>query len=306
MSKTAIVTGGCQGIGYANVLHLLSKGWKVVVANRSEKSWESVASTLDPNRTKFVPTDVSSWESQLHMFQEAFKWSGGRIDLYLANAGIADVASLAPEMDLSQPPPRPDVSCMDINTTSVIYGVRLFTYFTRLTRQSLQPSTGGDSFHPKMVVTGSSASLYPFPACPVYTTSKSALEGLVRSVAPALYESDSIALNLLCPGFVPTAMSPKGLKEAWPPEWITPVSTVNRGIDEMIDQEGKVEQDGKSEGTDGVVKVGQVIETARDRVWYRDHIPFADDSQRYCMEQGYKSDGLWQRAIRGELESAST
>lgn len=306
MSKTAIVTGGCQGIGYANVQHLLSKGWRVLVANRSEKAWASVASSLDPERTRFVPTDVSSWESQLHMFEEAFRWSGGRIDLYLANAGIADIVSLALPMDLQQPPPKPDTSCLDINTASVIYGVRLFAYYARLTRQKLKSNnhTNGspnETFNPKMIVTGSSASLYPFPPCPVYSTSKSGLEGLVRSVAPELYESDNIALNLLCPGFVPTAMSPKGLKEAWPPEWITPISTVNRGIDEMIDEAGRVEQDGKSEGKDGIVKFGQVIETARDRVWYRDHVPFADESQQFCMEQGYQRDGLWQRGIRGEL-----
>jgi len=81
MSKTAIVTGGCTAIGYVNVLPLLSKRWKAVVANRSRKAWKSVRSSLDSERTMFVPADISSWESSPHMFEEAFEWSGGRIDL---------------------------------------------------------------------------------------------------------------------------------------------------------------------------------------------------------------------------------
>jgi NAD(P)-dependent dehydrogenase (short-subunit alcohol dehydrogenase family) len=53
------------------------------------------------------------------------------------------------------------------------------------------------------VVTSSIAGISPAPFAPVYSASKHAIIGLVRSLAPAWADS-GITINALCPGFVDT------------------------------------------------------------------------------------------------------
>jgi NAD(P)-dependent dehydrogenase (short-subunit alcohol dehydrogenase family) len=56
-----------------------------------------------------------------------------------------------------------------------------------------------------IVVTSSLAGIAPNPFDPVYSASKHAIIGLVRSLAPALSES-GVTVNAVCPGFVDTPM----------------------------------------------------------------------------------------------------
>jgi 15-hydroxyprostaglandin dehydrogenase (NAD) len=157
-----------------------------------------------------------------------------------------------------------------------------------------------------MILTGSVSAIHPFPPCPQYSASKHAIVGLVRSVGPALLLSDNIAVNCTCPAFIPTPLSPPGLKEAWPQEWITTVDIVARAIRELSDDDGVVNQDGKSDGKNGEVKTGQVVECVIDKLYYREGLPFADESEKFLIEESYFRDGLWQKGIAGELGPRTT
>lgn len=79
---TAVVTGGGRGIGASIARALAGDGWSVVVTARSRDQIEAVA---DEVGGRAVVMDVSDRESVERGFDEV-----GRVDLLVANAGIAD------------------------------------------------------------------------------------------------------------------------------------------------------------------------------------------------------------------------
>lgn len=168
-TKTAIVTGACSGIGLAVTRHLLSKSlpqWRVVLADINSQAYDAIKSTLDPSRHLYVQTDVTSWESNASLFAQAYDWSNERIDFFHANAGTGDKEIIWLPIDLDSPPQKPDLACINVITIAVLYGLKLFVYYTRKTRRTLstssqEQSTAGTSFEPKMVITASSAGQYP-------------------------------------------------------------------------------------------------------------------------------------------------
>ncbi|KAK5446582.1 hypothetical protein LTS15_009514 [Exophiala xenobiotica] len=309
--KTAIVTGGCSGIGLGLVKHLLSKPdsqWRVVIADLRPEAYESIKSSLDPSRHRFIETDISSWDLQAALFNEAFTWSNGRIDFFAANAGIVDAPHILDPSrdDLDSDPVKPNMHCTEVNQTAVFYGLKLFVHYARVTNRAIKEEKAnskhdGVAFNPKMVITSSCTALYPFPIAVQYAATKAALVSLVRSVGKNLLASDNVALNCIMPGYVDTGLVPNEITRLWPEEWVTPLSTMNRAYDELISEEGRVAQDGKSDGRDGKVKAGKAVECSVNRLYYRRGVEFADKSQRFLIEESYKPDGVW---MRGMMERA--
>lgn len=74
-----------------------------------------------------------------------------------------------------------------------------------------------------------------------------------------------------------------------------------RAYEELIAEDGHVEQDGKSDGEDGQVKAGQAVECVVDRLFYRKVPEYADESQRWLIEQSFTPDGVW---VRGMVENS--
>jgi len=310
--KTAIITGACSGIGLALTKHLLAKSdveWRVVLADIRPEAWEEVKSSLDANRVKFIKTDVAVWEDDAHLFKEAYNWETEgfpqhRIDFFAANAGTGDKEHVLQPFDLDEEPQKPNTLCMDVNITAVLYGLKLFVHYARKTKRELAQSdsakgaapTQQPPFNPKMVITASCVGQYPFSIAPQYAASKHACVGLARSVGDPLLRHENIAVNCIMPAFVATPIIPGRLAQMWPQEYLTPLSTMCRAYDELADVDGKVVQDGKSDGKDGVVKVGQSVECVIDKLYYRTHVPPADESQAFLLkESGH--DGLWAKAI---------
>ena len=284
--------------------HFLAKTspqWRVVLADINAKGYEAVKGSLDADRTLFVETDVTDWDSHAALFVKAYEFSNKQIDFFHANAGIADKEFILQPFDLDQPPQKPNLQCLDVNLISVFYGLKLFIHYARKTRTAQGSANGHSSttFHPKMVITASCAGQYPFELAPQYAATKAACINLTRSAAPAMYKHDDIALNCLMPAFLATNILPKELVQAWPQKWITPTSTVCRAIDECISEKGEIVQDSKSDGKNGEVKVAQSLEVAVDKLYYRTHVPFADESQRFIIEEATE-DGLWGRVF-GEV-----
>ena len=119
----------------------------------------------------FEVTDPAAWEAV------------GAVDLACLNAGI--LTSTTDIRTLAYDDYRRAVS---VNVDGVVLGVRRLA----------QVMTGGS-----IVVTASLAGLVGMPLDPVYSLTKHAVVGFVRSVAPRLA---ALRINAICPGIADTPM----------------------------------------------------------------------------------------------------
>ena len=277
--KTAIVTGACSGIGLELTRHLLSQkdtDWRVLLADINLDAFSKISSTLDSSRTHFVRTDVSSWTDASTMFKTAFDWPGpdqGRIDFFAANAGIGDRERVFAHFDLDAEPTEPNLKCLDVNLSSAFFGLKLFIHYARKAQRS-----SPHDFNPNMVITASSASLYPFSFAPQYCASKHGLLGLTRSVT-SLLRDDNIAVNCICPAFVATNLAPPGIVESCPPERLTPMSTIVRAFDELNVQRKER-------------KTGQAVECVEGELYYRDPVEFMCEGSKWLNDEKTNG-GFW-------------
>jgi NAD(P)-dependent dehydrogenase (short-subunit alcohol dehydrogenase family) len=132
--------------------------------------------------TGFDVTDPTAWQSV------------DRVDLACLNAGVTtNTASLA---ELTAEEYQRVVA---VNVDGVVYGVR------RLAREM----EDGDA----IVVTASLAGLIGVDSDPIYSLTKHAVVGFVRSVAPQLAER-GIRIKAVCPGFADTPMVAGKLRES--------------------------------------------------------------------------------------------
>lgn len=117
-----------------------------------------------------------------------------RVDLGCLNAGVVtETASLA---ELTDEEYRRVVA---VNVDGVVFGVRRLALVMR----------DGDA----IVVTASLAGLTGVEGDPIYSLTKHAVVGFVRSVAPQLAEL-GIRINAVCPGFADTPMVASELRES--------------------------------------------------------------------------------------------
>ena len=86
--KTALVTGGIQGIGQSITNNLLNEGVQVLATSRSKIAIEKSKDRILKNKGKFIPIhcDVSN-ESQLEQFLDLITNEGYEIDILVNNAG---------------------------------------------------------------------------------------------------------------------------------------------------------------------------------------------------------------------------
>ena len=126
--------------------------------------------------TGFDVSDPAAWDAV------------GEVDFAFLNAGVGgssdDLAGYR--------------RMLGTNVDGVVFGVRRLA-------QVMKP--GGT-----IVATASLAGLVPMPADPIYTLTKHAVVGYVRSVAPHLAEGE-IRINAVCPGFVDTPIVTAELRE---------------------------------------------------------------------------------------------
>ncbi|CZR57334.1 uncharacterized protein PAC_07223 [Phialocephala subalpina] len=89
-SKTAIITGGANGIGAEVVRLFHSHGANVVIADlpSSEPAAVSLISTLS-SRVIFVPTDILNWQNMISLFKQTIS-TFGSVEIVVANAGIME------------------------------------------------------------------------------------------------------------------------------------------------------------------------------------------------------------------------
>jgi NAD(P)-dependent dehydrogenase (short-subunit alcohol dehydrogenase family) len=187
----ALVTGGNGGLGLAMAKGLVKAGAKVAIWGRNaEKNARAVAEleSLGGVAAAFA-CDVTSQSSSADAFAATISHYG-KIDSCFANAGGSGVRG--PFHTLS----REDWTItIDLNLQSVINSFQLAI------RHWLERKAPG-----KLIVTSSVAGVLGIPGGAGYSTTKAAVQGLVRALAIE-YGRAGIQANAILPGFIETEMS---------------------------------------------------------------------------------------------------
>jgi NAD(P)-dependent dehydrogenase (short-subunit alcohol dehydrogenase family) len=182
--RVAVVTGGASGIGRATAVRLAEEGATVVVADIDAAGARKVADDVGGSAFELDVTEPVAWQQLV----EHLTGPVGGVDIAFLNAGVATgedrITALTDEAYRR---------IMGINVDGVVFGVRALV--------PLLARRGGGA----IVATSSLAGVIGFAPDPIYTLTKHAVVGLVRSLAPQL-ERDGITINAICPGITDTPL----------------------------------------------------------------------------------------------------
>lgn len=198
--QVALITGAGAGIGQASALEFARHGARVVVSDIDEESGTSTTSMIRDRGgdAVFVPADISR-ESDVAELVRAGVERWGRLDFAHNNAGVATgVFSALHETSVEE-----FDRIIDVNYRGVFLCMKY--QIPHLLEQERSA----------IVVTASRASFSGGPGSSPYTSSKHAVDGLVKSAALE-YASRGLRVNAICPSYTETAMTlrhPKRLRD---------------------------------------------------------------------------------------------
>ncbi|HZB91594.1 MAG TPA: SDR family oxidoreductase [Stellaceae bacterium] len=187
--KTALVTGASRGIGRASALALAKAGAQVLVHyGRGAAEAEAVVKEIRNagGRAEAVAADLATPEGPHRLAAEVRRIVGDRLDILVANAGIAKAAV--------------------IEETTVEDFDRLFAVNVRapfFLVQQLLPILGSGS---SVILLSSLAAHASVGTLAAYAATKGAIDTLVKHFAAAL-GARGIRVNAVAPGVVETDMS---------------------------------------------------------------------------------------------------
>lgn len=186
-NKTAYITGGTKGIGYAVAEALLQSGANAIITSRSDQAAKEAADQLNaaghPGKALGVEADVRNLDSQQAAVAagvEAF----GSVDFVIANAGVGH---FAPIQELT---PEQWQETIDINLTGVFYSVKA----------SLEQLTKHKGY---LITIASLAGTNFFPKGSAYNASKFGLVGFTQAVMMDLRQQ-GVKVSTIMPGSVST------------------------------------------------------------------------------------------------------
>jgi len=180
--KVAVITGGNSGIGLATALEFQAQGAQVVVFGRSRETLDQAAAKLGP-AALVVQGDVRRLADIDRLFAET-KARFGRVDVLIANAGIA---KFAPIDSLSE--------ALFDELNDIHYKGAFFTVQKAL---PLMPDGGAI-----VLVSSADADKQGRVGTSIYTACKAAVRALARSLAVELVPR-RIRVNVLRPGMTDT------------------------------------------------------------------------------------------------------
>jgi len=186
--KVAWVSGANKGIG-AGIARLFAReGAKVAMIGRTSSEGEALAAEIKNagGEAFFFRCDVMEEEDIKNSIEETLV-RYGRLDILVNNAGIVDVRMLheytVEEWD----------RVMDLNVRSVFLSFKYAFPYLKAHKKGY------------VINIGSISSFVGQDETPVYTTSKSAMLGLSRSIGLD-YARYGIRCNCVCPGITETPM----------------------------------------------------------------------------------------------------
>lgn len=185
--KTALISGGGEGIGRATALLFAKEGAKVGIMGRTKAKLEQVVKEAEgTGEITALEGDVSS-DADAKRVVEDFYNKYGRIDILFNNAGILEGGTVVTTtMDVWD-------RTIDIN----VKGVFLMSKYA----VPLMAKHGGGSIINNSSVLG----MVGMENCVAYNASKGAVRQITRSMALD-HAKENIRVNSICPGYIKTKM----------------------------------------------------------------------------------------------------
>ena len=190
-NSVAVVTGSARGIGQGIAQRLGADGHQVIVADlpsMQDGVNETVAAIEKAGgKATGAEVDVTDEESLSRLVEVAVD-AGGKLDVFVANAGIAQVEPL---IDYSK---ADFEKIVDVNLTGV------FLSYRAAAKQMIEQGNGG-----KIIGAASIVAFRPFALLSPYSATKWAVRGLTQGAAME-WAKHGITVNAYGPGIVGTAM----------------------------------------------------------------------------------------------------
>lgn len=188
--RTAVVTGGCSGIGLATVRRFVEEGARVVIGDIDDASGEALVAELGGSDVAtYVHVDVTSKEEVDALFRTAMD-TYGSVDIAFNNAGISppeDDSILDTDLDAWR-------RVQEVNLTSVYLCCKAaLPYMLEQKRGSIINTA---SF---VAVMGAATSQIS------YSASKGGVLSMSRELG-VQFAREGVRVNALCPGPVNTPL----------------------------------------------------------------------------------------------------
>jgi NAD(P)-dependent dehydrogenase (short-subunit alcohol dehydrogenase family) len=187
--KTAVITGGANGIGFATATEFARRGARIVLADVDKPALEQAVAHLHGQGfdAHAVTCDVRQLDQMVHLADESFRLLG-QVDIVFSNAGIVVAGPIA---QMTHDDWR---WVIDIDLWGSIHAVEAF--LPRL----LEQGAGGH-----IAFTASFAGLVPNVGLGAYSVAKYGVVSLAETLAREVKEQ-GIGVSVLCPMVVETKL----------------------------------------------------------------------------------------------------
>src|SRR6266481_8561403 len=181
--KTAVITGGTEGIGLATAKRFVEEGAYVFITGRRQKELDEAVKAIGAN-VSGVQGDIAQLADLDRLYETVAKVKR-RIDIVFANAGVGEFAPFG--------------------AVTEEHFDRLFNINVRGTLFTVQKALPVLNDGGSIILTGSVASAKGTPAFTVYGASKAAIRNFVRGWTVELQDR-RIRCNVLSPGPIATPL----------------------------------------------------------------------------------------------------
>ncbi|WKZ61038.1 MAG: glucose 1-dehydrogenase [Cyclobacteriaceae bacterium] len=188
--KIAIVTGGSSGIGFAIARKFSQQGIHTIILGRDEQKLNEAVALLGSNG-EAIAFDVTNLNSIPELIKKIIN-QHGQVDVLVNNAGINLKKSALEVTD------QEFQQILLTNLTSVFA-------LTREVAKNMVAKKSGS-----IINISSMAAQYGLPGVVAYAASKTAIEGMTRTLAVEL-SPHGVRVNCIAPGFIATKMSATAL-----------------------------------------------------------------------------------------------
>ena len=215
--KTALITGGTTGIGFATAQLFQEEGARVIVTGRNPKTVEDAQKALGPEAmvARSDASNLAEIDALMKVVSEKF----GRLDVLFANAGATQFA----------PVEYVDENFFDRQFDLNVKGL----FFTVKKSLGLMPDGGA------VLLNASVASRKGFAGASIYSATKAAVRSFGRTLAAELAPRSIRRVVTISPGPIATGLfskleMPKEAAEAIAAGWAEGVALKRMGQPEEI------------------------------------------------------------------------